>query len=85
MDINGATVSAIPTQTYAFGKAVTPSVTVMYNGITLKENTDYTLTYENNINAGTAYVIITGTKYYSKTKRVASPSTLRTYQQAVWL
>lgn len=71
VDINGATVSAIPTQTYAFGKAVTPSVTVMYNGITLKENTDYTLTYENNINAGTAYVIITGTKYYSKTKRVS--------------
>lgn len=71
VDINGATVSAIPAQTYAFGKAVTPSVTVMYNGITLKENTDYTLTYENNINAGTAYVIITGTKYYSKTKRVS--------------
>ena len=36
-----------------------PAVTVVKNGNTLTEDTDYTVTYENNVEVGTASVIIT--------------------------
>ncbi len=43
------------------GKAKKPTVTVTYNNQTLKENVDYTVSYKNNVNAGTkASVIIAG-------------------------
>ena len=48
-------------------KAKKPGVTVNYYGQTLKENRDYSLTYKNNINAGTASVIISGMGDYSGT------------------
>lgn len=44
--------------------AKTPDVTVMLDGDTLKQNEDYDVTYQNNINAGTAYVVITGKGNY---------------------
>ncbi|MCR5238243.1 MAG: hypothetical protein K6E34_13685, partial [Lachnospiraceae bacterium] len=43
------------------GSAIKPTVTVKYGTETLTENTDYTLTYANNINEGTATVTVTGT------------------------
>ncbi|SFH93454.1 hypothetical protein SAMN04487830_11351 [Pseudobutyrivibrio sp. OR37] len=51
------------------GKAITPKVTVkIQNGaITLTENKDYSVTYRNNIKAGTATVIVTGINNYSGT------------------
>jgi hypothetical protein len=57
-----STVDVTLTQdTYEYsGKAVTPSVTVSYHDTVLKQNTDYTLTYENNSEVGTATVVITG-------------------------
>ena len=42
------------------GSARKPKLVVSYNGETLKENIDYTLTYKNNINSGEATVIVSG-------------------------
>lgn len=67
--ISNATVSAIPDQTYT-GNAITPSVTVTDGNKTLVKDTDYTVSYSNNINAGTATVTITGKGNYTGTKTV---------------
>lgn len=42
------------------GSAIKPSVTVKLGNVTLKEGTHYTLSYKNNVNAGTAQVTISG-------------------------
>lgn len=49
------------------GKAKTPTVTVKDGAAVLKEGTDYTVTYSNNINVGTAKVTITGKGNYTGT------------------
>lgn len=65
--IADAEVSSIKTQIYQ-GKAVTPSVKVTYKGVTLKKDTDYTVSYKNNTKAGkTATVIIKGKGKYTGT------------------
>lgn len=52
--------------TYTYnGKAQTPSVTVTDGETKLTSGTDYTVTYESNINAGTAQAIITGNGNYT--------------------
>ena len=61
--ISGATVS-VATQTYT-GKALTPKPTVKVGTITLREGTDYTLSYTSNVNVGTATVTITGKGNYT--------------------
>ena len=58
------TAADIASQTYT-GKAITPEPEVKYGEIKLKKDTDYTVTYESNTNAGTATVKITGTGNYS--------------------
>ncbi len=67
------TVSDIKDQTYT-GKEIKPKITVKdaQTKKTLKANTYYTLSYENNINAGTAFVVIEGIgeKGYDGTLRV---------------
>ena len=52
------------------GKAVKPLPTVKYNGKTLKNKTDYTLTYENNKKAGTATIVIKGKGSYTGQKKI---------------
>lgn len=52
------------------GKAKTPKATVKSGSTQLKLNKDYTITYANNINAGTASVIIAAKGNYSGTKTV---------------
>ena len=53
---------------YAYdGKAKKPAVTVKDGKTVLKEGTDYTVTYSNNINAGTAKVTVTGKGNYKGT------------------
>ena len=52
------TIEDIPAQTYT-GKALTPTVTVKDGSAVLAPNTDYTLKYADNTNAGTATVTIT--------------------------
>ena len=56
----------LSTSTYAYdGKAKKPSVTVKLNGKTLKNGTDYTVSYSNNTKVGTAKVTITGKGNYT--------------------
>jgi len=56
----------IPPQIYT-GTEQRPGVRIVYQGKTLQEGTDYTLTFENNINIGTAVVKITGKGAYEGT------------------
>ncbi|MBR6338140.1 MAG: leucine-rich repeat protein [Ruminococcus sp.] len=65
-DINGAVVT-ISNCNYN-GSAQTPEPTVKYNGTTLVKGTDYTVSYSNNVNAGTATVTLTGKGNYTGTK-----------------
>lgn len=76
-DIRNIPVPAIKSMTYT-GKALTPKVVLFdaENNYTLVEDTDYILSYKDNVNAGTATVIITAvgdfegsiTKTFSITK-----------------
>ena len=50
------------------GAARKPETTVISNGKTLVRNADYTVTYKNNTNAGTATVTVTGKNNYTGTK-----------------
>ena len=52
-------VANVSSQTYT-GNVISPLPTITYNNKTLKKDTDYTLSYSNNINAGTATITITG-------------------------
>ena len=52
------------------GQPLTPDVTVIYNGAELARDKDYTVSYTNNINAGTATVIVDGKGNYEGTKTV---------------
>ena len=61
-----ATVSGISTKAFT-GKNITQSITVKYNGKTLKKGTDYTVSYSNNKNIGTATVKIAGKGSYTGT------------------
>ena len=58
------TVDPITAQTYT-GNPILPTVTVKDGAATLTLNTDYTVTYADNINAGTATVSITGAGNYA--------------------
>lgn len=66
LSINSASVAPISDQTYS-GQAITPAVTLKYNSVTLVKGTDYTISYSNNKNAGTATAVITGKGNYSGT------------------
>ena len=68
-NISGVTVSAIANQTYT-GSAIIPSVIVKDGSVTLVNGMDYTLSYSNNVKAGTATVTITGKGNYSGSKSV---------------
>ena len=52
---------------YYTGNAVTPAVTVKDGSRTLTVGTDYTVSYEDNINAGTAKATVTGKGNYTGT------------------
>jgi hypothetical protein len=56
------------------GSAVTPAVSsVVVGGKTLTEGTDYDVAYSNNVNAGTAYVTVTGKGNYKDSIRTSFP------------
>ncbi|RGF49719.1 hypothetical protein DW015_02180 [Ruminococcus sp. AF37-20] len=61
-----ATISGISTKAFT-GKNITQNITVKYNGKTLKNGTDYTVSYSNNKKIGTATVKITGKGSYTGT------------------
>ena len=66
LPIDGATVTVSGTHTYN-GSAITPEVTVTLGEKTLTKDTDYTVSYSDNVNAGTATVTITGKGDYTGT------------------
>ena len=63
------TVSKIAAQTYT-GAEIKPTVTVKFGKEELQSNIDYTVSYEDNTEVGTAAVIITGKNRFSGVKRV---------------
>ncbi|MCI8993183.1 MAG: hypothetical protein HFG80_10775 [Eubacterium sp.] len=63
-----------PTEYVYDGTAKTPGVTVIVDGVTLTEGTDYTLEYRNNVKAGTAYAVVTGAGEY--TNELEKPFTI---------
>ena len=68
LDIGQADITLSET-TYTYnGVEKGPNVTVTYNGTKLKAATDYTVTYLNNKDAGTASVIVTGQGNYTGSK-----------------
>lgn len=79
------TISGIVSKNYN-GKEQTQAVVVMDGDTTLVNGTDYTVSYENNTNAGTASVIITGigsyTGYVTKEftiKKIANTITAKSF------
>ncbi|WP_028510513.1 hypothetical protein [Ruminococcus sp. NK3A76] len=51
----------IPVTGFSYtGKEIKPAVTIKFNGATLKQGTDYTISYTNNINVGIATMDIKG-------------------------
>ena len=83
INIPASAVGSVANQSYT-GKALTPKPTVKMGSTTLREGIDYTLSYQNNVNAGTASVIITGrgnytgstTKTFTIAKRTISGATV---------
>ncbi|MDE7083175.1 MAG: hypothetical protein K2O89_05680, partial [Clostridia bacterium] len=69
-NISNATFGTIAAQTYNYGTAITPTPMITDSGIskTLTNNTDFTFSYSNNINAGSATITITGKGNYTGTK-----------------
>jgi hypothetical protein len=65
-DISSCTVSGIVARTYN-GKAQTQDVTIKDGTSVLKAGTDYTVSYKNNTDAGTANLTITGKGNYKGT------------------
>lgn len=65
-DISGVTIDPIPDQTYT-GNAITPDPVVTDGTTPLVKGTDYTVSYTNNKNAGTATLTINGKGNYTGT------------------
>lgn len=65
-DIKFIKLADIENQVYT-GKEIKPEVVVSSDEIVLKENTDYTITYKNNIQVGTASIEINGIGNYTGT------------------
>ena len=65
-DISGAGIADIPAQDYT-GAAIEPALTVKLGEKALTAGTDYTVSYANNTDAGTATATITGKGNYSGT------------------
>ena len=66
-DLKDATVTVNGEHFYT-SSPITPEVSVTWNGTQLTKDTDYTVDYTNNTNAGEATVTVTGTGNYTGTK-----------------
>ena len=68
VDVNTLSIS-LESSTFSYtGMPFTPDVIVKQSGKTLTQNTDYTVTYRNNIEVGKATVTVTGTGKYTGNK-----------------
>ncbi len=66
-DLSSATVTVEPAVWHYTGDAITPDPVVALNGDTLRKGVDYTVSYSDNTNVGTATVTVTGMIDYSGT------------------
>lgn len=64
--LDGGTIGAIGKKTYT-GTNIKPSITVLSPTGSPVDSSDYTITYSNNVNAGTATVTVTGKNNYTGT------------------
>lgn len=71
--ITGAAITVDPGSYVYTGAALTPDISVTDGNKTLKKDVDYTVTYSNNINAGTATITVTGIGNYKGTKTATFP------------
>ncbi|MCR5207027.1 MAG: Ig-like domain-containing protein [Eubacterium sp.] len=62
-------IASIPVKVYT-GKEIKPLPKITYNGVTLKKDVDYTLTYSNNINPGKAYITLKGIGKFAGTSYI---------------
>lgn len=69
IDLSKCEISDIEGLTYD-GNAKKPVPSVTWNGTELKQNTDFSIDYENNINAGTATITLTGKRNFKGTRDV---------------
>ena len=68
IDVSGLSLTISPTSYTFDGKEKRPAVTLKNGATTLINGTDYSVAYKNNINAGTATVVITGNGKYKGEK-----------------
>lgn len=66
--IAAATITVTPNSYRYTGEAYTPEPVVTLGGVRLTKNVDYTVVYRNNVNVGTASVIVIGLGKYSSSK-----------------
>lgn len=69
VDINSLAISDIPIQDYTGGE-ICPAVEIRNGNELLEESGDYTLKYENNVNVGTATIIISGINDYKGERKL---------------
>lgn len=65
--IANASIANIPVQNYT-GNPITPTPTVTFNGQTLVEGVDYTVSFSNNVNVGYATLTLHGIGNFKNTK-----------------
>ena len=73
--------SKIDNLTYTGGE-LTPETSITYHGVTLEKDKDYTLSYENNVNAGTATVNVTFTGNYAGSAGTTFEITAKTVDES---
>lgn len=66
-DISNATITLKKNSYDYTGSEIIPEIAVKMGGVILKESTDYVVTYTDNIQVGTASVVVTGVNNYSGT------------------
>jgi len=67
--INQIVINPVPDQTFR-NALITPDILIKDVGRTLIKDTDYTLSYSNNMNVGTASITVTGKGNYKDSKNV---------------
>ncbi len=82
-NISAASIAPLVEQGYT-GSAVTPPLTVTDGSNVLKENTDYTVTYSDNTDIGTAKATVKGIGNYSGTVTVEFTITQQTSFEKLW-
>lgn len=65
VSLNAAVVSNVDAAYGQTGKPITPNPIVVVDGKKLQKNTDYTVSYKNNVKRGTAKLVITGKGAYT--------------------